>query len=338
MSAAVGRWQVSMDPEIRDRWPCWRYIGSTALNPRDSHARYAGKVYRKDDPIWHKIYPPSDFGCQCDVEDCDEEPDKAPEEIEPPESGFAFDPAHAFEEFDLGKIKDEELRKKTEEGLRKKFGREPKENVLKPDGKPVSDALEIHVGDRTLKKSVRHAIDTINSIHGDGELMQTPIFGRAPGGGALGCFTRYSLAGRVSRTEIKIARSGEHPCMTTVHEIGHLIDAFGLGDGFTTGVQAAVQPEIKHWLDAVMQTQSYQQLAGIKDSHAVYLQNPKELWARCYAQYIARRSKDSILSKELDKMVNCMYNKIYHAQWPDEEFSDIMTAMDRIFVAKGWLK
>ena len=139
MAAAVGRWQVSMDAEIRDRWPCWRYIGSTARNPRDTHARFAGKVFRKDDPIWHKIYPPSDFGCKCDVEDCDEEPDKAPKTVEPPPSGFAFDPAHAFEEFDLGRIKDETLRKKTEEGLREKFGVETDSTNYRE--LPVGEAL-----------------------------------------------------------------------------------------------------------------------------------------------------------------------------------------------------
>lgn len=119
MAAAVGRYQVSMDPEIKERWPCWRYIGSTALNPRDSHARYAGKVYRKDDPIWHRIYPPSDFNCQCDVEDCDDPADDAPKKVDPAESGFEFDPAHAFEEFDLTEIQDDEFRKKTEDGLLK---------------------------------------------------------------------------------------------------------------------------------------------------------------------------------------------------------------------------
>lgn len=117
MAAAVGQYQVGMDPDIRERFPCWRYIGSTALNPRDSHARFAGKVFRKDDPIWHKIFPPSDFNCKCSVEDCDDEPDKVPENIELPESGFSFDPAHAFEEFDLTEIQDDELRKKTEEGI-----------------------------------------------------------------------------------------------------------------------------------------------------------------------------------------------------------------------------
>lgn len=121
MAAAVGQYQAGMDPDIKERFPCWRYVGSTALNPRDSHARYAGKVYRKDDPIWHTIFPPSDFNCKCSVEDCDEEPDKTPEKIEPPESGFEFDPAHAFEEFDLSAISDVTFRNRVAETLERKY-------------------------------------------------------------------------------------------------------------------------------------------------------------------------------------------------------------------------
>ena len=139
MAAAVGQYQAGMDPDIRERFPCWRYIGSTALNPRDSHARFAGKVFRKDDPIWHKIFPPSDFNCKCSVEDCDDEPDRVPETIEPPESGFTFDPAHAFEEFDLSSIRNEELRKKTEEGLRERFGVETNSNKYRE--LPIGEAL-----------------------------------------------------------------------------------------------------------------------------------------------------------------------------------------------------
>ncbi len=122
MAAAVGQYQAGMDPDIRERFPCWRYIGSTALNPRDSHARFAGKVFRKDDPIWHKIFPPSDFNCKCSVEDCDDEPDRVPETIEPPESGFTFDPAHAFEEFDLSRVKSAEERGNIREAAEIVFG------------------------------------------------------------------------------------------------------------------------------------------------------------------------------------------------------------------------
>ena len=117
MAYAVGRWQEGMDPDIKERFPCWRYVGTTSAAPRDSHARYVGHVYAKDDPIWHKIFPPSDFGCKCSVEDCDDPPEKAPKEISKAESGFSFDPAHAFEEFDLGSVKDDAARAKVHDGL-----------------------------------------------------------------------------------------------------------------------------------------------------------------------------------------------------------------------------
>ena len=103
MAAAVGQYEAGMDPDIKERFPCWRYIASTAINPRDSHAKYSGMVFRKDDPIWHKIFPPWDFNCKCSVEDCDDEPMDSSKLIPNgvPDSGFAFDPAHAFEEFDV---------------------------------------------------------------------------------------------------------------------------------------------------------------------------------------------------------------------------------------------
>ena len=103
MAAAVGQYEAGMDPDIKERFPCWRYIASTAVNPRDSHAKYSGMVFSKDDPIWHKIFPPWDFNCKCSVEDCDDEPMDSSKLIPNgvPGSGFAFDPAHAFEEFDV---------------------------------------------------------------------------------------------------------------------------------------------------------------------------------------------------------------------------------------------
>ena len=103
MAAAVGRYQVSRDPDIEERWPCWRYI--TGPNPRPSHAELDGKVFLKSDPIWHRIYPPWDFNCNCDVEDA-ELPERGPDKVRDgdvakPETGFAFDPAEAFSEVDI---------------------------------------------------------------------------------------------------------------------------------------------------------------------------------------------------------------------------------------------
>lgn len=118
MGAAVGRYQVSRDPDIEERYPCWRYIAGH--NPRPEHAALNGKVFRKDDPFWATHYPPWDFNCNCDVEDCDE-PAQTPPKYDgnPPESGFQFDPAHAFEKFDYSLIKDPDLQDKAKAGVEK---------------------------------------------------------------------------------------------------------------------------------------------------------------------------------------------------------------------------
>ena len=100
MAAGVGRYQVSRDPDIEERWPCWRYIAGH--NPRPEHKALDGKVISKNDPFWKTHYPPWDFNCNCDVEDSDEKSQEAPKhDNHAPASGFQFDPAHAFGESDL---------------------------------------------------------------------------------------------------------------------------------------------------------------------------------------------------------------------------------------------
>lgn len=120
MAAAVGRYQVSRDPDIEERWPSWKYI--TGSNPRPEHAALNGRIFLKSDPFWKTHYPPWDFGCNCDVEDSDEKP-QTPPQMEPSASGYSFDPADAFREFDMSSIEDEKLRKRIEDQMRKKFGK-----------------------------------------------------------------------------------------------------------------------------------------------------------------------------------------------------------------------
>lgn len=96
MGAAVGRYEVSRDADIEERWPAWKYI--TGPNPRPSHAALNGRVFLKSDPIWQRVFPPWDFNCNCDVEDTDlpAEPSPRPNNVPVAESGFAFNPADAF--------------------------------------------------------------------------------------------------------------------------------------------------------------------------------------------------------------------------------------------------
>ena len=341
MAAAVGQYQAGRDPDIEERFPCWRYIGSAAFVPREDHARLVGKVYLKSDPIWHRIFPPSAFGCKCSVEDCDDPPDKPPRNIQPAEGGYSFDPADAFD-FAMDKIDDPAIRdivgeqlelRFPEEAKKKKPGRKPK-----PAGAPVGDALELYISDKQTVEEVQHAVDVINSVHGDGKLMHTPVFGRDPGGGAYGCFSRSLWGGGVTETKISILKTGPHRGMTAVHEIGHLIDAFGFGSGATMGTEKIASKELRGWFDAVKGSKAYEHLLGKKDRHGKYLRDPSELWARSYAQYIAVKSKDPTLLSELEKMVGSDYNKSYHAQWDEGDFGPIMKKIDTLMKAKGWIK
>lgn len=51
-----------------DLYPNLKYIESSAAEPRDEHRKFYGVVKPINDKFWDRYYPPSLWGCQCDVE------------------------------------------------------------------------------------------------------------------------------------------------------------------------------------------------------------------------------------------------------------------------------
>ncbi|MCV5648931.1 hypothetical protein OFN55_40020, partial [Escherichia coli] len=70
--------------------------------------------------------------------------------------------------------------------------------------------------------------------------------------------------------------------------------------------------------------------------YANYLLDPSELWARSYAQYIARKSGDPAMREELAEMLRARAGLNLYALWEDEEFAPIMKEMDDLFRSLGW--
>lgn len=133
MAYAVGEYEQGMDTMARRLFPAWRYVRSTAASPRAKHAAYAGRVWMKDDPVWRSIFPPSDFGCRCSVEEVSaDEIDGGSARVEgrtadkdvPPhaKSGFYFNPEEPFN-CNMGALSDAEARRTVMEKIRREVDR-----------------------------------------------------------------------------------------------------------------------------------------------------------------------------------------------------------------------
>lgn len=61
----AGRYQQQLDSS--ETHPYWQYIAIMDGRTRKSHAAMHLRVFRFDDPIWDKMYPPNDWGCRCRV-------------------------------------------------------------------------------------------------------------------------------------------------------------------------------------------------------------------------------------------------------------------------------
>lgn len=71
MAHALGARQVSMDPDVLERWPYFRYDARS--DARAGHAALDGLVLPKTDAFWATHTPPWEFNCRCAIFDADED-------------------------------------------------------------------------------------------------------------------------------------------------------------------------------------------------------------------------------------------------------------------------
>ncbi len=86
----AGRLKQMRDPDMVRLRPFWQYTHAVTREPkqpREEHMAWDGMVFRHDDPIWGRIFPPNDWRCSCGVITLSaagmrrlgkEEPDEAP--------------------------------------------------------------------------------------------------------------------------------------------------------------------------------------------------------------------------------------------------------------------
>ena len=224
----------------------------------------------------------------------------------------------------------------------------PGSRRLAPAGTPVRDAIKGPTRG-TLKAHLDTTLSAIERVHGDGDLPEIPVKRvHTPNKGEY----RFKRIGDVWHPELIGLSKSDHPELTLAHEIGHVLDQLGLpGSSGLYGMASngIGDARIQAWRDAVQASQSYKRLKTLRDHGGVdpdtgnqfptalldyYLQS-HELWARSYAQYVATRSGNSTLLKQVKDETSKPYGFI---QWEPEDFTPIAATIDNLFEALGWLK
>lgn len=337
--------------ENADERPFLQYIAVVDASTRPEHLAMNGRIFPIFDPIWDKWTPPCGYRCRCRTRALTAEQaerkggvSKVPEGVTP-DPGFGNNPAKKPFQPDMRKYGPEV----------KEAGAEmEKERPWTPQGTPVGKALKLPGG--KLHKALRDAVDAIDAVHGDGDLPAVPVKSSRMTN-AYGSYThRYGFNRKDTPVDIKISSAGDHPGLTFAHETGHFLDNQAMTDRAGWGSESA--PELEGFRRAVGASKAITRLKDmlgrgvveidedglrrtiqVPAQHVKYLLRPWEVWARAYAQYIATRSKNATLLKELDLLrVKKPGYLDLPRQWEEADFAPIQAEMDAYFKAKGWVK
>ncbi len=187
----------------------------------------------------------------------------------------------------------------------------------------VSGKLSPSAAMASLTNAVTNAID---GVHTDGPLPTIPVESlQSP---------RYAgLYHYGTSKKISIKPSGSWPELTAAHEIGHFLDHMGIG---TPGEFESKKKDgiLKDVIAAAKKSEAFKNIGlyAPKSKHSYY-RSPEEIWARAYAQYIAKKSGNAAMQSGLD--LNRSW--INYTQWSDDDFLPIEQAIDEVFSKLGWL-
>jgi hypothetical protein len=216
----------------------------------------------------------------------------------------------------------------------------------RPHGITIARALQILPG--IVNDDLRDTVAAIDRVHGDGELPAIPLTFVSHVFDALGRPVDGILAAEMDGQDnvlprsIRIRLDAPHRGFVTLHEIGHFLDAAGLsGAGYSSETHALLSP----WRGEVSRSQAVRDLMRLTRGsnpatadRALALVEPTELWARAYAQFVARRSGNAALRSSLSAFQGHAGNDVYlPRQWTDEDFVAIDTAIEALFRMLQWM-
>lgn len=222
-------------------------------------------------------------------------------------------------------------------------------------GEEIGTGTKVH-------KGVKAAQARIDEVHSAPEGMKSIPIQQTSGEKTLGSYRYGTRTGEAMDLNVSSAKSTQASVFT--HEFGHYFDHqdFGKAGAFSSVEAANGLPDavLAEWWDAIQETEAIKTLRDylprkdnpvLRITHVMpdgrvievrpnydyirYLLDPREMFARSYAQWIATETGDAGLLKEI--LEDETFGP-YPGQWSPEDFAPLAKAFRKVFKAAGLIE
>jgi hypothetical protein len=224
------------------------------------------------------------------------------------------------------------------------------DDPIRPLGRPIGACLVVPAG--RLFDPVRSAVSAIDAVHGDGSLPEIVVrITRSVVEAAS-----YEWDDRTGRPlSLNVSRRAPRPHLAVVHEVGHILDHLALGGERGFGSEMGRLPTLMQSIGGTAAARRLHELRGMRQvlihiqphrrerftldqAFINYLLEPRELFARAYAQYVTVRSGDLRLLTQLQEAQHDLFvGIVYHQQWDADDFQPVLGAFDRMLRGRRWI-
>lgn len=205
-----------------------------------------------------------------------------------------------------------------------------------------------------ISRPVQSAVSAINRVHKVPEL-ENPVPVVSDAAMIEGAKYRWDkITGHP--LDIRLNPRGDHPELSTVLEIGHLLDhqAIGMPGKFAS----KAHPGLVGWRKAIDSTRAVQKLEDLREAGSIPfkfsdgivrqarvreiaddLLHPWELFSRSYAQFISESSGSAKLATQIQGFRNPENpSSVVPQFWDEDDFRDVSGAFKSLIIELGWKK
>lgn len=353
-AAGYANWKANQDPDVLDASPAWLFerIESRDEPRQDWPQRWARAgdavnwqgavaapmIALKNSPIWRVLsrfgtpWPPFDFGSGMGLTDVGR---SEAEDIGLIDDTERLEPASADFNDELqasGRGIPPEIRKALSDVFGEQIDISGDTVRWKDQPHEPQMLFDLEHPAPAIRTATRQALDAAGRVHTLGDAKILPIDGEMYSDSNDGEYwSEAFVQGPQGRSRMHIGLQADST-NTALHEIGHFIDEQLLGKG--EGQWASRSTEGAAFRRAVQATQAYADWASQPPGPwRDYLLDPKEWFARAYAQWVATEVKDRD-PRVWEDFTSARREK---PMWWDADFGDVAHEVGRLFAGKGWL-